>query len=80
MWLSGTDFTVLDLVAAASAKADHRMLGTAYSSGSCKLAAALSTKVRPYSFSAYCIKLLLLLVLLFVFYLFFMSFVGHYLS
>jgi hypothetical protein len=44
MWLSGTDFTVPDLVAAAFAKADHRMLGTAYSSGSCKLAAALPQK------------------------------------
>jgi hypothetical protein len=44
VWLSGTDFTVPDLVVAASAKADHRMLGTAYSSGSCKLAAALPQK------------------------------------
>jgi hypothetical protein len=80
MWLSGTDFTVLDLVVAAFARADHRMLGTAYSSGSCKLAAALPQKSVRTVFSAYCIKLLLLLVLLFVFYLFFMSFVGHYLS
>jgi hypothetical protein len=44
MWLSGTDFTVPDLVVAAFAKTDHRMLGTAYSSGSCKLAAALPQK------------------------------------
>jgi hypothetical protein len=44
VWLSGTDFTVPDLVVAAFAKADHRMLGTAYSSGSCKLAAALPQK------------------------------------
>jgi hypothetical protein len=44
MWLSGTDFTVPDLVVAAFAKADYRMLGTAYSSGSCKLAAALPQK------------------------------------
>jgi hypothetical protein len=29
VWLSGTDFTVPDLVAAAFAKADYRMLGTA---------------------------------------------------
>jgi hypothetical protein len=44
VWLSGTDFTVPDLVGAAFAKADHRTLGTAYSSGSCKLAAALPQK------------------------------------
>jgi hypothetical protein len=44
VWLSGTDFTVPDLVVAAFAKADYRMLGTAYSSGSCKLAAALPQK------------------------------------
>jgi hypothetical protein len=44
MWLSGTDFTVPDLVVAAFAKADHRMPGTAYSSGSRKLAAALPQK------------------------------------
>jgi hypothetical protein len=44
VWLSGTDFTVPDLVAAAFAKADYRMLGTAYSSGSCKLATALPQK------------------------------------
>jgi hypothetical protein len=42
--LSGTDFTVPDLVVAAFTKADHRMLGTAYISGSCKLAAALPQK------------------------------------
>jgi hypothetical protein len=44
VWLSGTDFTVPNLVVAAFAKANHRMLGTAYSSGSCKLAAALPQK------------------------------------
>jgi hypothetical protein len=44
VWLSGTDFTVPDLVVAPFAKADYRMLDTAYSSGSCKLAAALPQK------------------------------------
>jgi hypothetical protein len=74
MWLSGTDFTVPDLVMAAFTKADHRMLGTAYSSGSCKLATALPQKSVRTVFSAYCIKLLLLLVLFCIFYLFVMSF------
>jgi hypothetical protein len=44
VWLSGTDFTIPDLVVATFAKTDHRMLGTAYSSGSCKLAAVLPQK------------------------------------
>jgi hypothetical protein len=65
MWLSGADFTVPDLVVAAFTKADHRMLDTAYSSGSCKLATALPQKSVRTAFSAYCIKLLLLLVLIF---------------
>jgi hypothetical protein len=57
------------------------MPGTAYSSGSCKLAAALPQKSVRTVFSAYCINLLLLLVLVCIFLLiFFMSFVGHYLS
>jgi hypothetical protein len=78
VWLSGTDFTVPDLVVATFAKADYRMLGTAYSSGSCKLAAALPQKsvctvfrltasYYYYSFGLY--------------YSFsFLSFNGHYLS
>jgi hypothetical protein len=80
MWLSGADFTVPDLVVATFAKADHRMLGTAYSSGSCKLAAALPQKSVRTAFSAYCFKLLLLLVYVLYILFVFMSFVGHYLS
>jgi hypothetical protein len=77
VWLSGTDFTVPDLVGAPFAKADYRMLGTAYSSGSCKLAAALPQKsvrtVFQLTSSYYYYALVCIFFL-------FLSYICHYLS
>jgi hypothetical protein len=70
MWLSGTDFTVPDLVVAAFAKADHRMPGTAYSSGSCKLAAALPQKSVRTVFQPTALNYYYCWFLLYIFYLF----------